>query len=262
MGGILFCGCRSAAPRAPLEALPYSQAVGLVNDNTRRISGTLRAVGSVDGHFRETGGGRRSYHLDGVLFFLAPCYVRFDLKTFGERQFLFGSSIDQYWFYDKAEDSYHCGRHGVDEDLPEEMPVRPDQLIDALGLNRIPEDERGTAEVFPVHRVEPDHQEVLLIVRDPQGRAVVEKEYWLDRFLPRQVRRVVFRDGSGAVTMESELADYRLLSPEGPILPHSMSARWPGQESRMHFRVSRWTLEPSVSANSPQFAAPGECRER
>jgi hypothetical protein len=232
-----------------------------VNDNVRRVTATLRAVGSVDGQFRTPEGGRRSYHLDGTLFYLAPSFLRFDLKTFGERQFLFGSNPDRYWVYSKEAQSYRCGAHGRDEDLPPEVPIRPDQLIDALGLTPISPESHANPALFYVQRIESDVQQILFILRDSHDRAAVEKEYWLDRFPPRLVRRVVFRDACGAVTMESTLDDYRAWSPDGPMLPHKMSADWPTAGSKMHFRVTRWSLEPSVSAIGPQFAIPQECRD-
>ncbi len=242
--------------------MPLADAVRVVNDNVSRINATLRAAGSVDGQFRTPEGGRRSYHLDGTVFYLAPSFLRFDLKTFGERQFLFGSNPDRYWVYSRETQSYHCGSHGRDENLPPEVPVRPDQLIDALGLTPIPTGLHADLKSFHVQRIESDVQQILFILRDPDGRAVVEKEYWLDRFPPRLVRRVVFRDADGSVTMVSTLDDYRAWSPDGPMLPHKMSADWPVAGSKMHFRVSRWSLEPTVTAIGPQFAVPQDCRDQ
>ena len=88
---------------------------------------------------------------------------------------------------------------------------------------------------------------------------MLEKEYWLDRYPPRLVRRVMFRDADGVVTMESQLDDYRLLAAHGPLLPHQITAEWPKADARMRFRVDRWTPEEGVRPDGVQFAAPREC---
>ena len=73
-------GCRSPASRmAPLDPVPMAEAARLVNDNNAKITATLRATGSVDGRFTLPDGRTRRYHVDGVLFYLAPHYLRFDL---------------------------------------------------------------------------------------------------------------------------------------------------------------------------------------
>jgi len=245
----------------PLEPLPMGDAARIVNDNVAKIGGTLRASGSVDGYFTNPNNERRvSYSLDGTLFHLQPCYVRFDLKKLGERQILFGSNDQSYWFYSKENDSYYCGRRGEDDDVPAEIPVRPDQIVEALGLTAIGDKDPAGGTVRRVQRVEADVQQILFVVLDENGRAVLEKEYWLDRYPPRLVRRVVFRDADGVVTMESFLDDYRPIASGGAMLPHRMAAEWPERGARMRFNVGSWSVEPQVAPGGPQFATPPECR--
>ena len=255
----VLSGCRSQPARIPLDPVPMHHAIRIVNDNTGLITGTVRASGSVDGRFSTPDGRSHSYHLDGVLFYLAPIYVRFDLKSFGDRQLLFGSNADNFWYYNKREEAYHCGHHGTAEDLPPEIPIQPDQTVDALGLTPIP---TGTTDrVQHVQRVVDDCQQILFLVYDAEDHLLLEKEYWLDRYWPRLVRRVVFRDASGVVEMESMLDDYRPLTPGGPMLPRLMTANWPQSKSQMRFRVRRWKLVEEVGPDSIQFATPHECTE-
>lgn len=254
----LLPGCApKASPPVRLQVLPKADAIRIVNENTARIAGTLRATGSVDGYFSDANGKRRSVHLDGVLFYLAPQYLRFDLKSLGERQVLLGSNAAGYWFYSAEDKSYHCSEHGRSFDLPTEIPVAPDQMIEAFGLQGIPQSSEA---IGPVQRVEGEYQQLVFLVEDEAGSPFLEKEYWLDQAPPRLIRRVLFRNPEGVLQMHSLLDNYRVLGPGGPLLPFEMSAEWPENGTQIHFRISQWRLVPQVVPGGPQFATPAECR--
>lgn len=250
------------------DPLPIQVAAETINANIRRINATLRAVGSVDGHVTVPDKGRRTYHLDGVLFYLAPQYFRFVLKSFGDTQILIGSNAEHYWCFSKTDEQFVCGRHGREEELPEGIPARPDQLIDALGLTPVPSIDGhggtdGAGDRLParlVQRVVEASQELLFIVAEPSGTLRIEKEYWIDRYPPHLVRRVVFRDADGVEEMISALDDYRRLGNDGPLVAHLMTAEWPKLGAKMRFDVRQWTTVPQVSAGGVQFATPEECR--
>lgn len=255
--GLPGCQTPPTAPSRALPALSMIEAIRIPDANTARITKTIRATGAVDGHFTHEGR-RRSYSLDGVLFFLAPEFVRFDLKKLGDRQLLFGSNEEQFWIYNKQDKAYACWGHNERERLPEEMPIRPDQIADALGLRLI--GDLHTAEETDIfQRIVEDSQQILVVLRDAAGRLMLEKEYWLDRFAPRLVRRVVFRDAEGNIELTSTLGDYRPIEKNGPLLPYEMEAEWPRTQARMRFRVSKWSEIPQVGPSGPQFATPKEC---
>ena len=251
----------------PAAPIPLPEAAALVNGNIDRIDATLRAVGSVDGHATVPGKGRRTYHLDGVLFYLAPRSFRFDLKSFGDTQILIGSNEDAYWCFSKMDEQTVCGRHGIEADLPEGIPARPDQLIDALGLTPVPVPGADPSTDEPdspnrtrvVQRVVEQSQELLFLVHDRSGRLVIEKEYWVDRHPPHLVRKVIFRDGDGVVEMESSLDDYRQLGQDGPLIAHLMTAEWPKLGAKMRFDIRQWTTVLQVARTAIQFATPPEC---
>jgi len=251
-------GCHPRPQITPLPALPLTAAVAVVNDNAARIGGALRAIGPVDGVARLENGRRVAFTLDGTLFFLAPRFVRFDLKRFGDRKLLIGSNATHFWYLDAENEVRYCGRHDDTEPSPEQaIPIPPEQLVDALGISPIPTS-ADAGEARLVQRVEDEYQQVLWI-SDREGRSTLHKEYWLDRRAPRLVRRVVFRDEHGVVQMESRLEDYKPLSPHGPLLPHEMTAHWPATESQLRFRVSRWTLHTDIGPDGVQFAPPSDC---
>lgn len=252
-------GCRSTRVRIPLDSIPMADAVRIINGNIAKITGTLKASGSVDGYFTLSDGRRRSYHLDGILFYLAPSYVRFDLKVFGDRQFLFGSNTEYYWYYNKEEDAYHCGRRDEADDFAPDIPIRPDQMVDALGLTPISPERSSPVHPQRVQRIVRDYQQILFLLYDDQGDVALEKEYWFDRYAPRLVRRVIFRNADGVVTMESTLDDYRPLAKGGPLLPRTMTTVWASSDARMRFHVAKWALVEGVGPDSVQFAPPREC---
>jgi len=272
-----LCGCPPPPRRFVPAPIPIDDAIRIANANTGKITGTLRASGSVDGKFTDPDGRSHSYHVNGVLFYLAPTYVRFDLKSFGDRQFLLGSNADLFWYYDKEEDRYHCGWHDESDELAAALPIHPDQLVDALGLTPIPahctraepspnaEAETALHGLAPtgrapcVQRVVGEHQQILFLERDEEGRVTLEKEYWLDRYPPRLIRRVVFRDADGVVEMRSQLDQYRPLSSGGPMLPRVMAADWPKSKASIRFRINKWSLVEQIGPESVQFAVPRDC---
>jgi hypothetical protein len=263
--------------RFPPNPITIDDAIRIANANTGKITGTLRASGSVDGKFTDADGRSHSYHVNGVLFYLAPTYIRFDLKSFGDRQFLLGSNAERFWYYDKEDDRYRCGWHNESDELADALPIRPDQLVDALGLTPIPvlcvraerslNPEKGnsssgsapTAHVQCVQRVVDERQQILFLERDEEGRVILQKEYWLDRYPPRLIRDVVFRDADGVIEMRSELDQYRPLSPGGPMLPRVMAANWPKSKASIRFRINKWSLIERLGPDSVQFATPREC---
>lgn len=276
---VALCGCPPHDKGLVPDPISMDDAIRIVNANAGKIGGTLRASGSVDGKFTDPDGRSHSYHLDGVLFYLAPVYVRFDLKSFGNRQLLFGSNAELFWYYGKQNDGYHCGHHDVPDDLAAEIPIQPAQIVDALGLTPIPVQcvrgeewadvaaANGPGGLKPaervrcVQRVVGEYQQILFLEHDEEGRVRLEKEYWLDRYQPRLIRGVVFRDSDGEVEMQSRLDKYRPLGPGGPMLPREMAADWPKSKSSMRFRVRRWSLVNQVGPDSIQFATPRECTD-
>ena len=253
---ILLLGCHPRPTPVRLDPLPMKQAIAIVDANVAKITGTLRASGSVDGYFTKPDSKRTGFNLDGILFYLAPSYFRFDLKKFGDRQLLLGSNEITYWVYDKQGDAFHCGRLGHPEDVPSDVPVRPEQIVAALGLSFISQQDD---QLDPVQRIVDDYQQILFVGSREHDRRAVEKEYWLDRSGPRLIGRVLFRDQNGMAEMESRLEDYRALGLDGPMLPHTMTAEWPRQGVRLRFRVGTWRVENRVTADGPQFATPSAC---
>ena len=253
----LVVGCPPRAPVA-LEPLPLQQAAGIVNRNLEAIPGTLRATGTVSGHVTTPAGRRVHFTLDGFLIYLGPRCLRFDLKSLAGTEMLFGSNETHYWYYSRRDDeSYYCRRHDPTETLANAgIPLNPAQLIDALGLTPILLAPAVPVEAEPIQRVVAESQQLLFVVTDAEGRRHIEKEYWVERYAPRLVRQVQFRDADGVVIMESRLEGYKLLAEDGPWLPRVVEADWPTSGVQMRFRISRWRALPQVGPEALTFTPP------
>jgi len=269
---ILLTGCPPRQERPfddqPGPALPVDSAVRIVNDNLSRIDGTLRAMGPVDGTVTTTDGRTQSFHVEGILFYLprrtAPGigpHLRFDLKKLGDTQLLLGSNESRYWYFVREDDAWECAWHADESIVLDELPVKPRELVDALGLTPIPVGLPGPGDLGRIQRIVGKHQQLLFLQEGDRAGMKLRKEYWLDRFPPRLIGRVVFRDDMGDVEMESDLTDYRPIAEGGAWLPHEMSASWPGQGLELRFRIRRWESFPHVTATSVQFATPDACRD-
>lgn len=249
-------GCVQPPTRIRLDPVPIRRAMEIVNENAALVHSTLRAIGSVDGRFRTDNGVMRSFHVQGVLFFHEPIFLRFDLKKLGNRQFLLGCNENDFWVYSAADEDYYCGKRSRPDDWPPDMPLRPDQLVDAIGLGTLPAAGKAGP---PLQRVVDDYQQILFPAEAEDGALYLEREYWVDRYPPRLVRRVIFRDVDGRMQMENQLSDYRPMEGTEALLPYEFLANWPAQQSQMRFRVSKWSAFPQVAPHDIQFATPAQC---
>ncbi len=264
----MIAGC---PPRViePGPVLPARQAVSHVNQNSERIDDTVRAIGYVNGYFTDERGGRRSFDLDAVLLYHPQGHVRLELESLVGTEVLVGCNSKHFWWFNQRQDNtlYVRPLSYLDDLGSRVMLVRPDQMVEALGLTPIegfgmtPERVRdGTfgAKERPiaVQRVDGAYQQVLFIQRDEFGVPLLTKEYWLDRRDPRLVSRVIFRDRDGVVIMDATLANYEPLETDGPLIAHEIMADWPESGSRLTFHIKQWKAFPRVSADGPPFRPP------
>jgi len=262
---LLIAGCPSRPALVPLEPLPLDRAIEVVNENTARLTTGLKATGPVRGEVRISDGSKHSFDLSGKLLLIPPYHLRFDVQNaLGRTEFLLGSNADHFWLHvERDEDTFRFGRHATPEDeRAVELPIRPDWMIEALGLNTLPTDTTGPA--GPIQTVEHDHQRLLFITHDDDGQGMIRKEYWLSRYRPRLIERVVYRDDTGVELMHSQLIDYRRQDETGLLLPRRMRLEWPTQDSWIEFRVRRWQERGDLSCELPAFQldAPEVLRQR
>ncbi|MCP4246635.1 MAG: hypothetical protein GY778_06270 [bacterium] len=255
LGGAIGC---EGPDRPVLAPIPIGQAIRVVNHNGNRVTTCLKAEGQTSGHFTDEAGRRRAVDLRAVLHVIAPRHLYLTLKSgLGTEEMLAGSNEEQYWLHVRRDDdTYRYGTHaagspGVDTPLP----LRPDLLIEALGLNSLPADTTGPE--GPVQRIVADHQQLIFLTYAADGQGLIRKEYWLDRREPRLIRRIIFRDAMGQVVMDSRLSDHAHLSGESdaPLLPGRVRVEWPLDGGLLDLRIRRWTPNDRRT-DHPAFIAP------
>ncbi len=240
----------------PLDPMPIEKTIRLVNDNLRGAQTGLRARGRVTADFTDPDGTRHRQFLDGTLLIIPPNHVRFDMTVLGKTQILLGSNPDTFWFYLRPDDgTMRWGHHDrVQSSTPAGMPIRPDMIIEALGLSRLDPDTTGPN--GPVQRIEAEYQQLVYLEHDEAGQGYIEREYWIERVPDGRTRRIVFRDRIGQVVMQSLLDDYRPLFANGPALPTTVTIDWPLERSGLTFHIRRWELEPRLNIDAATFVLP------
>ncbi len=261
--GLLFTllACGGCPPHENLERfepVPIDQALALVNTNSRELQLTVRAkAGNATGVFVEPDGTRHRFDVDAALLVHPPRCMRMDMSVLGNSQFVFGSNNERYWAEQVSANALSWGRHDRQVDpAAEDMIIRPDLIVEALGINQLP----TTTHVLygPFQRITEDCQELHFVDYDEKLRGFISKEYWLSRYEPRTVERIIFRDALGEKIMESHLSRYKPVKPDGPLLPHKVYISWPATGSKLIFTAAGWELLPKVSVDHPAFTFPIE----
>ena len=261
VAGLLFTllacsGCPPHEKPIPFDPVPIDEALALVNANSSELQLTVRAkAGSATGVFVEPDGTKHRFDVDAALLVHPPRCMRMDMSVLGNSQFVFGSNNERYWAEQVSANALSWGRHDQQVNpAAEDMIIRPDLIVEALGINPLP----PTTHVLfgPFQRITNDCQELHFVDYDEKLRGFISKEYWLSRYEPRMVERIVFRDAMGEKIMESHLSRYKPVKSDGPLMPHKVYISWPVTGSELTFTAAGWKLLPKVNENHPAFTFP------
>lgn len=255
LGGIAGCP-PSETIRNRGDVLDIEDAVALVNSNSLALQTTLKArAGHASGYFTESNGRKRKFDLDAALLVRPPRCLRLDLSALGQSQLIFGSNNEKYWVIQPGADAITWGRH--DQPVAPragDLLIRPDLIVEAIGIHPLPD--LLSSGVRPIQRVEDDYQQLIFVDYDGDQRGRISKEYWLSRYEPRLVARVVFRDALGEIVMDSHIGKYVKVGEDGPFAPRQIEVNWPANDSYMLFETSGWSMLPMVDETHPGFAFP------
>lgn len=254
-------GCPSPAERPTF--VPMDEAIRRVNANNSRFApdgmGLKGSPVEATGRFRRSAeGGQTSFMLTGLFRFSRPRHFLLNLRSGGELVMQAGTNDEEYWLQVKPEvDTLWWGRH---ENVPrhslartgsvEQMPFRPDQLIEVLGLSELPSDTTGLH--GPVYRPEDDRNVLIFLECDERGQLFIQKEYRLERVAPYLVREMVYRQADGQVEMHATLSDYRPLDGTGPLAARHVRVEWPLVESWLELRIRKLTEDVGLRATNPR----------
>lgn len=239
--------------------------VNIINGNRDRLPRALKATGRVSGEIKDASGQLRRFDPDAFLQVLVPtrgesvdkvAYFLFTLKILGQTELLAGSNAKDCWLYIRQDNDRYL--HGSPEAFEEirltNIALRPSDLLDAMGLNRLPEP--GTSPAGPFQRIDTDYQQLLMIEGGSSEHRQINREYWVERRSPYLLRKVIFRDRDGRAETEVSLNDYRIVENSGGSLPHEILFQWPADNSWLRFKVSKWAERAELNPSHPALIAP------
>ncbi len=242
-------------PPAPRER---SEIVSTIQANAALIDRPLWAGSvTVSAHVRDDQGKSHDYNLEGSLLFAKPRNFRMDLRPgLGEQVMGLGSNNDEYWIWIEPEvHAMRWGRHRfADRPCAQRAGIRVDQLVGALGLGGLPDTSDGLIGAVRRSGQKFDILEYLRLTDN--GDMEIDREYWVDRAPPFQIRVVNFRDSMGRITMSAFLDDYQPAWDNGPMVPSAVSMIWPLDDGKFTMRIARIKGMDSEKLAPNAFARP------
>jgi len=241
--------------------MPIRDAISVVNQNNSGLQMTLKSKGGFARcQFTDPDGKKRKFDVDADLIVLCPRNMRLNMSVLGKSYFAFGSNQERYWVEQPDARALTWGRHDRDiQPLARELIIRPELIVQALGISLLPEDLADAN--GPVQRLTDDYQQLIFVDHSGQaggGQAGgrISKEFWLDRYSPQLIGRIVFRDPMGQIAMDAKLGNYKPIIPGGPLIPHRFEIDWPATEGHMLFTTRGWKMLPQVTEEHPAFQFP------
>lgn len=250
-------GCCTTPPaREPPPWLTLPEVVSYVNANNVPLNFGLKAHDVR----AEVTLAEHAYVLDGVMLLFKPAHFFLQLTDpFGNTVMELGTNGREYWLWVKPEmDKLWWGKHEhLDKPCAMSMPIRPDHLMEALGVADLPFDTRGPA--GPALRVTPQRNELYFLRATDEGQVFIRKEFRVDRWAPFLIREVVHRARDGRVLLHTGLSDYgpvRSESAAGPMMARELRLEWPLEKSSIRLRIGTWRRLDLVDADAEAFVFP------
>jgi hypothetical protein len=276
---LLVAGCRSMPVVAPAGERPWrgptesmAEVVEQINANNRLLP-TLWARMFFEATIVDTERQREDYvNGDGLLLYRRPL----DLMVLGRKAglgniFTIGSNGREYWLTLVPEmDTMWWGRYEhLGKPCTGEMPIRPDMVLEVLGVREIDEDFLRLP--APTMRFNPDADAYMFVWSAPAAdRWIAWKEIWYDRATKLPVLVLLF-DGDGRVVLRAYLEDHRQVmvprmeQAQWPRMAHRFRLFFPENRSRMLLELAadpgdRVQLSERGAPRDATFAFPGRTR--
>ena len=256
---VALAGCRGEpiavvgeeAYLPPTLSLP--QLVERVNANNARLP-SLVAGGYFEAVLVEEPGGRPTPPINGTLnlLHLKPDRLRLAAKKdLAGNVFELGTDGERFWMHLPLEDLLFTGTFaGVDERAAATLPVRPDLILQVLGVNLLP----TQLDDFPapVLEYDPDGRTYMVRFVEPavlgEPRLKVAKQVWYDapRDLSRTPRplKVILSDDDGRPVLAAYLSDHQRVGdgPDAPLVATQFALFFPETGSKMLLRLDELAL--------------------
>ena len=229
------CGPRKPALPPPTDDLPMPLVIARVNDNNRKMDFLLKGSGvsAVVRYVDE--GSPSSLELTPLLLYQKPRDLFLRLNHTFEVAMEIGSNENEYWVWKRIGDPrYYWGEHAntqgslaFDElDMP--VHLRPDILLEVLGLEELPTETAGEKAV--TFWVGSNYYELVFLEPDETGQLHLVKTIDIDRREPFLIRSIVlFNDGHPVVV--ARLSDYKKIEGSDVLAARKIHMRWLAEDS-------------------------------
>lgn len=215
------------------DDVPASVAIERVNSNVRAMDFLLRAGGvSASGKLVRASGKSESFDASGTLFFRRPRNLLMQLKHSLAGKIEMGSNDREFWYWEQFEhETYYTGRHArMPSSWETDVPLRPDQLVEMLGMHELPEQAGPTGPTFVVGD---EVYSLNFFDRDPGGRMFATKKVDISRRPPFLVSVITYYNPSGRAWMRAELKDYEPIAGTSVRAPRRIEITSLEDQSRM-----------------------------
>lgn len=238
--GITGCPNGDTGFGPPEEPLPLQAVIERVNWNSGQMDFLLRGVnGSAVGQWRrgsDNSAPRTSFDMKVVLLYRKPrsLYLRMDHTLGGTIEA--GSNSREFWVWERAkENRYYWGEHEwLTNNADVDLPIRPDVLLDVLGVGDLPSDTTGSQ--GPVLWVCENGYQLVFLNYDEQGQGYISKVMEIGRREPYLVQRIVYFHPDGRPVMQVLLSDYRPVEDSEVRAPHKIEMNSLENDNHMTLR--------------------------
>lgn len=263
---MFICGC---GPKAPPKRQPYFgetksmyEVLRAVNENNRKLP-TLWANHDVKATIidKSKNNKRHDVEMSGVLLYRSPR----DFRMTGSHPLAgdvlnLGSNNDVYWLeaIQGAETCWWGHYANLGKPCSEAIPIRPDLLVQVLGISEIQED--FNALPAPVMRFNNDEDAYMVVwSAHLPDRWWAVKEVWYDR-RTLQPRLVDIFDSNGRIVLSAYLTDHKKVPlpdlPENqwPSIATQYRILFPDTGSKLAMKLSDLALSQKGAPNDRTFS--------
>lgn len=251
LAGILGCPPSRPALGPVTDDAPADVVIDRVNRNAQSMDFLLRAGGvSASGRLVRASGKSESFDANGTLFFRRPRNLLMQLEHVLAGKIEMGSNDREFWYWDRLDKPvYYTGLHArMTKPWETDVPLRPDQFLDMLGLHELPTATGGAG--GPTFAVADEYYYLNFFDRDPAGKVFQSKSVGISRRPPFLVSTVTYYNPASQPWMRAELTDYRPIEGTRVLAPRRIEIRSLEDASRMKLEFSN--MKPSDNSRIEQ----------
>ncbi len=238
------------------EPLPIGAVVERVNLNSQRMDFLLRAVnGSAVGKWqRGPDGSATSFDMKAHLLYRKPRDLYLRMEHTLNARIEAGSNNREFWVWERLNDNrYYWGEHEwLANSRQADLPIRPDVLLDVLGVGDLPTDTTGSE--GPVLWVAEKCYQLVFLSYDDEGQGYIGKVMEIGRREPYLVDRILYFNPDGRPIMEVLLSEYKPIKDSDVLAPRKIEMRSLENDNRMTLRFP--SMERSDQPADALFVSP------